>query len=90
MVQPDETVFDGFTGLGAFRRHAYYYWWLNRYSLALMTPDERGPELIAALGKNPPAVICIDENTMPLLQPHQTWLSQNYRLLDNPPVFQKR
>ncbi len=38
LVGPNETVFDGFTGLGAFRRHAYYYWWLNPYSLRLMSP----------------------------------------------------
>ena len=38
LVGPDETVLDGYTGLGAFRHHAYYYWWLNPYSLKLMPP----------------------------------------------------
>jgi hypothetical protein len=85
-VAPDETVFDGYTGLGVFRRHAYYYWWLNPYSLALMSPDQRGRELLAALKKSPPKIVCFDENIKRLPQSVQAWIAENYRPLQ-PPLY---
>ncbi|MGQ0637646.1 MAG: ArnT family glycosyltransferase [Planctomycetaceae bacterium] len=76
---PEESVLDGFSGYGALRPHAYYYWWINEYSLALMTPAERGPELLAALEAAPPAVVLLDselERTPPEVL---DWIRANYR-----------
>jgi hypothetical protein len=84
LAGPTGTVFDGYTGLGAFRRHAYYYWWLNPYSLALMSAEERGPKLLAALEKSPPAVVCFDENIAALPEPVERWLKARYREVQSP------
>ena len=86
LVGPGETVFDGYTNLGVFRRHAYYYWWLNRCSLAVMSSDERGPKLLAALQKSPPKVICFDENITQLSKAVRAWIAENYRPIQ-PPLY---
>ncbi len=78
LVGPGETVLDGFTGYGVFRRHAYYYWWLNPYSLALMTPAEREGELLECLQRSPPKVVCMDENVRRLPEPIVAWIERHY------------
>jgi hypothetical protein len=85
-VGPEETVLDGFSGFGALRQHAYYYWWINEYSLALMTPEEREGQLLAGLKNSPPAAVIFDRN-LKLLPPSVTdWIRENYRPSGNTPV----
>src|SRR5207248_2112456 len=40
-IPPDRRVLDGFTGYGALRPHAWYFWWINEYSLALIAENDR-------------------------------------------------
>ncbi|MEN6406786.1 MAG: glycosyltransferase family 39 protein [Thermoguttaceae bacterium] len=89
LVPPDETVFDGFTGFGVFRRHAYYYWWLNRYSLAMMTPDQRDRQLLTCLENDPPRVVCLDENVLALPAPVLRWIAENYDPA-TPPIYLRK
>jgi hypothetical protein len=88
LVGPDETVFDGFTGLGVFRRHAYYYWWLNPYSLNLMEGESREPRLLASLKRSPPKLICVDEN-VEKLPGVMEWVEENYRPIE-PPLYLRK
>jgi hypothetical protein len=88
LVGPDETVFDGFTGLGVFRRHAYYYWWLNPYSLNLMEGESREQGLLASLKRSPPKLICVDENVMKLPGVME-WVEENYRPIE-PPLYLRK
>jgi 4-amino-4-deoxy-L-arabinose transferase-like glycosyltransferase len=85
LVGPDETVFDGFTGLGAFHRHACYYWWLNPYSLNLIEATGREQSLLDCLKRSPPKLVCLDENieTLPGVV---TWIERNYRPIE-PPLY---
>jgi hypothetical protein len=85
LVGPDETILDGFTGLGAFRRHAYYYWWLNPYSLGLMEVESRERGLLASLKRSPPKLICVDENVKKLPDV-MAWVEENYRPIE-PPLY---
>lgn len=84
LVGVHQTVLDGFTGYGALRRHAYYYWWINEFSLGLMTPDERGTLLLSALKKNPPAAILFDRNLRQLPPDVVNWLETNYQPMQEP------
>lgn len=78
-VSPDGTVFDGFTGFGALRRHAWYYWWLNDYSLALIPTSEMQLDLPKLLKASPPEVILFDENLKRLPGETLQWIRDNYR-----------
>lgn len=83
-VPPGETVLDGFTGYGALRPHAYYFWWINDYSLALMSPDQRGSELLRTLQAKPPAAVLFDDNLRKLPPEVVDWLEAHYRPADEP------
>ena len=88
-VAANETVFDGYTGLGVFRRHAYYYWWLNPYSLRLMDAADRDQNLLAALQRSPPKVVCLDENISSLPAPVLDWIRSRYAPFA-PPIYVRR
>jgi hypothetical protein len=88
LVGPDETVFDGFTGLGAFRRHAYYYWWLNPYSLSLMGAESQERGLLASLQRSPPKLICVDENVKKLPDV-MAWINEKYDPIE-PPLYLRK
>jgi hypothetical protein len=53
-------VLDGFTGWGALRPHAYYHWWLNPFSLALIPPGQLEADLLNLFRNNPPAALLDD------------------------------
>ncbi|MFM8584121.1 MAG: hypothetical protein ACKOFW_21900 [Planctomycetaceae bacterium] len=59
-VPPSGRVLDGFTGWGALRPHAYYHWWLNPFSLALLPPDQLETELLDLFRHHPPAALLDD------------------------------
>ena len=77
-------MLDGFTGHGALRRHAYYYWWINEFSLALMKPEERSTLLLEELEKNPPAAVLFDRNLRQLPPSVVEWLEKNYQPVREP------
>lgn len=77
-VGPDEKVLDGFSGYGVLRPHAYYWWWINEYSLALMTPAQRGPELLERLQASPPAAVLFDADLARLPAEVTDWISSHY------------
>lgn len=59
-VPPTKSVLDGFTGWGALRPHAYYHWWLNPFSLALIPPGQLEADLLNLFRNNPPAALLDD------------------------------
>lgn len=81
-VGADGTVFDGYSGFGALRPHAYFYWWINEYSLALMKPAERDEELLAALQEKPPAVVLFDSDLARLPDSVTGWIRAHYEPLE--------
>jgi hypothetical protein len=89
LVIDGETVFDGYTGFGVFQHHAYYYWWINPYSLALMTPSQRGPALLGQLERSPPKIVCLDENVRLLPPDVVRWIERHYVPID-PPLYERK
>lgn len=86
-VAPDETVLDGFTGYGALRPHAWYYWWINDYSLALMTDAQRGPKLLEHLQSAPPAAVLLDHDLERLPEAVTDWIRDHYDPVEPWPIY---
>jgi len=84
-VPPDGTALDGFSGFAVLRPHAYYYWWINEYSLALMTRAEREGELLEALERTPPSAILFDEHLRLLPESVTSWIRERYEPLADEP-----
>ena len=77
-TRPEESVFDGYTGHGVFRPHAYYYWFLHQEVQAMLPETEKGARLIAALEAKQPAMAITDNWVATLPQEVQTYLANNY------------
>lgn len=78
LVPLDGKVLDGFSGYAALRPHAYYFWWINEYSLALLTPTQREADLLEALERAPPAAVLFDEHLALLPRPVTDWINAHY------------
>jgi len=48
----EDTVMDGWSGLGVFRDHAYYYYFVHKGVRPMMTKKERSEDVIKALKEN--------------------------------------
>jgi Dolichyl-phosphate-mannose-protein mannosyltransferase len=84
-VGPNEMVLDGYSGYGALRPHAYYFWWINEYSQALMPPKEQGEKLLARLQAAPPAAVLFDNDLQRLPKSVTDWISSHYQRAENEP-----
>jgi hypothetical protein len=86
-VPPDGRVLDGFSGLGALRRHAFYYWWLNDYSKALIGKERLTGLLLPELRQRPPDAILFDGNLRNLPEPITDWIREHYAQTDWDPLW---
>jgi hypothetical protein len=84
-VPSEGRVLDGFTGYGALRPHAWYYWWINEYSLALIPAGEKA-RLLEELQHRPPAAVLFDRNVELLPPAVVEWIRSEYAPSD-PPVL---
>lgn len=85
LVRRDQVVLDGFSGFGALRPHANFYWWINRYSIGLM-PKNGEDALVERLKKHPPAVVLLDEDLKSLAKV-TSWVYQNYQPTNADPIW---
>ena len=65
-TKPTDAVFDGNTGYGVFRPHAFKYWLLHDEVQAMLTPNEKGPLLIEELELRKPPIAIVDRFTLML------------------------
>ncbi|MGE5191436.1 MAG: ArnT family glycosyltransferase, partial [Deltaproteobacteria bacterium] len=89
-VPTDGRVLDGYTGYAALRPHAWYYWWINEYSLALVPEEEREVRLPALLKESPPAAVLFDTNVNLLPGSVQEWIRDHYEPAEPPPLWLPR
>jgi 4-amino-4-deoxy-L-arabinose transferase-like glycosyltransferase len=75
---PDESVFDGYTGHGLFRPHAYFFWFLHQEVQAMLPESDKGARLIAALEASRPAMAIADNWVAALPQEVQAYLANHY------------
>jgi hypothetical protein len=92
-TSPTDTMMDGFTGFGAFRPHAYFYWFLHSEIVGMMT-DEQMSKLLADFqtGKIAPRYILLDSFLARVLFPIRWYVRDNYRVVpgENPKICQRR
>jgi hypothetical protein len=58
---PDQPVFDGYSGFGVFRPHAYTYWFLHEEMQAMLSDEDRGASVIRALEETEPPIAIVDD-----------------------------
>jgi hypothetical protein len=78
-TMPEDTVMDGFTGAGAFRPHAYGYFFLHEEIRALIGAEERH-RLVAGLrdGEIAPKVVILDRDLRQLSPEAVAFFEENY------------
>jgi hypothetical protein len=75
---PDEAVFDGYSGYGVFRPHAYRYWFLHEEMQQMLSAKEMGPDIIAALEEGKPPIAIVDAWTSTLPEDVRRYIASNY------------
>jgi hypothetical protein len=69
VTDPDDAFFDGFTGYGALRPHAFYYFWINHHSWPMISVSERTAGIIGALQSPRTRVLLFDQQLAKHLSP---------------------
>lgn len=90
-TSPTDTMMDGRTGIGVFRPHAYFYWFMNSGVLAMMT-DEQRSRLLADLqtGKIAPRYLLLDEYLARALRRIPWFVFGNYLRVPSEPIIWER
>ena len=87
---PQETVFDGYTGYGVFRPHAYYFWMLHQEVQAMLPERDKDERLIAALERQQPAMVMADQWVAGLPDNVQAYVAAHYGETPFPVVKKRR
>jgi Dolichyl-phosphate-mannose-protein mannosyltransferase len=66
-TDPDDAFFDGFTGYGALRPHAFYVFWINHHSWPMVPTAQKQTGVIAALQNPRTRIVLVDENLVRFL-----------------------
>jgi len=82
---------DGWTGIGVFRPHAYFYWFLHAEILAMMSGEQRD-ELLTGLqsGTIAPRYILLDDDLMSVSARILWFVSSNYQPVAGEPMIWER
>jgi hypothetical protein len=85
-TSPTDTMMDGFSGIGVFRPHAYFYWYLDPEIIGMMT-DEQKRQLLADLqtGKLAPRYLIMDSFLDDVLSPIRSYVSSNFSMVQHQP-----
>ena len=86
--QPNEVVMDGFRGLGAFRPHAFYYFYLH-HEIRAMIPKSAMDAFLSDLesGKVRPRIVALDQNLLALPDRFTLYVGEHYVFEPEPSVF---
>jgi 4-amino-4-deoxy-L-arabinose transferase-like glycosyltransferase len=76
---PEDTVMDGWSGLGVFRDHAYYYYFVHKGIRPMMTKKERSEDVIRALREKNTRIVIYDGNVRDLSASVREYIEANYR-----------
>ena len=76
---PNDTVLDGWSGLGVFRDHAYYYYFVHTGVRRMLTEKERSEDVIRALREKNTKIVIYDGNVRDLSASVREYIEANYR-----------
>jgi len=77
-----DPVFDGRSGFGVFRPHAYRYWFLHDEMQMMLSDAEKGPDIVRALETQRVPVVIVDEFTRLLPRVVLDYIATHY--VDSP------
>ena len=89
-TKPTDTVFDGNSGYGVFRQHAFKYWLLHDEVQAMLTPEEKGPGLIESLEAQKPPIVIVDRFTQMLPPEVLDYINAHYEATPFPDIKKRR
>jgi len=89
--RPDETVMDGWTGLGVFRPHAWFFYFLHTHMRKMMTRDQFD-SLYEDLrtGRVAPRLILFDQNLNSLSPEITAFFKQHYSSTGLPNIWVRK
>ena len=91
LTSPSDTVLDGFTGAGAFRPHAYYWFFLHDEIRALLGDVERdGLRRALRDGEIAPALVLFDFDVQELSPEVKSFVEENYEPAGDPLVWRRK
>ncbi|MCC6537146.1 MAG: glycosyltransferase family 39 protein, partial [Bryobacterales bacterium] len=77
-TRPDDAVFDGYTGYGVFRPHAYFYWMIHQEVQAMLDGRTKGEQLVRELDRRRPALVIDDQWLATLPAPVREYVAAHY------------
>jgi hypothetical protein len=78
-TSPEDQFFDGFTGFGALRPHAFFYFWINRHSWPMIPDEEKISGVLQAMSDERTRVVLLDVFLYANLPPPvQKYLNEDY------------
>jgi hypothetical protein len=91
LTTPSDTVFDGFTGAGAFRPHAYFYFFLHDEIRAMLEgPELDGLRRALRDGEIAPALVLFDFDVQDLSPEVKSFVEENYEPAGDPLVWRPK
>ena len=88
---PDDTVMDGFTGFGVFRRHAYFYYAIHSELRRMLTAEERRQLLFdLETGRIAPHLIFMDRDLRGISAEVTAFFEANYEPASQEPVWKRK
>lgn len=87
---PNEAVFDGYTGYGVFRPHAYFYWMIHQEVQAMLDTPTKGERLVEALKRRTPQLVIDDQWLATLPAPVREYVAVNYEPTPFPVIKQRK
>lgn len=76
---PNGTVFDGYSGYGVFRKHAYRYWFLHEETQQMLSAEEKHAGILNSLRTAQPRIVIVDGWTKLLPAEVLEYIGRNYR-----------
>jgi hypothetical protein len=90
-VAPTETVMDGWTGLGVFRPHAYFFFFLHEELRAMLTDDERR-RLVEDLeaGRIAPKLVILDKDLRAVSDDLTRFVEERYEPVGRHDIWKRK
>ena len=89
-TDPHDTVFDGYSGFGVFRPHAYRYWFLHDEVQTMLSADERSTEIIQALEREKTPIVIADQYVTALPDSVRAYIDEHYERTRFPEIRERK
>lgn len=74
-----DNIFDGWSGVGVFRNHAYYYYYLHPGVRQIMAPIQLSSNILKVFQEKKPKIIIYDSDVKKLSNEVRSYIEINYK-----------